>query len=89
MVKVNVKTNMSYMLEKPLVENLMSLEYEYLNRMLLDLGPKQVLVIISIHVSSRMPTGTSCLMIWKLSHIKMTRQTDSEQLDISFIYHWV
>jgi hypothetical protein len=25
--------------------------------MLLDLGPKQVLVIVSIHVSSRMPTG--------------------------------
>jgi hypothetical protein len=35
----------------------MSPEYEYLNRMLLDLGPKQVLVIVSIHVSSRMPTG--------------------------------
>jgi hypothetical protein len=35
----------------------MSLEYEYLNHMLLDLGPKQVLVIVSIHVSSRTPTG--------------------------------
>jgi hypothetical protein len=35
----------------------MSREYEYPNRMLLDLGPKQVLVIESIHVSSRMPTG--------------------------------
>jgi hypothetical protein len=34
----------------------MSLEYEYLNCMLLDLGPKQVLVIVSIHVLSRMPT---------------------------------
>jgi hypothetical protein len=32
-------------------------EYEYQNRMLLDLGPKQVLVIVSIHVSSRTPTG--------------------------------
>jgi hypothetical protein len=28
-----------------------------LNRMLLDLGPKQVLVIVSIHVSSRIPMG--------------------------------
>jgi hypothetical protein len=35
----------------------MSLEYEYLNLMLLDLGPKQVFVIVSIHVSSRTPTG--------------------------------
>jgi hypothetical protein len=35
----------------------MSLEYEYLNRMLLDLGPKQVLVTVSIHVSSGTPTG--------------------------------
>jgi hypothetical protein len=35
----------------------MSREYEYLNRLLLDLGPKQVLVIVSIHLSSRMPTG--------------------------------
>jgi hypothetical protein len=35
----------------------MFLEYEYLNRMLLNLGPKQVLVIVSIHVSSRTPTG--------------------------------
>jgi hypothetical protein len=35
----------------------MSREYEYLNRMLLDLGPMQVLVIVSIHVASRMPTG--------------------------------
>jgi hypothetical protein len=35
----------------------MSCEYEYPNRMLLDLGLKQVLVIVSIHVSSRMPTG--------------------------------
>jgi hypothetical protein len=32
-------------------------EYEYLNRMLLDLGPKQVLVIVSMHVSSRKPMG--------------------------------
>jgi hypothetical protein len=35
----------------------MSLEYKYLNRMLLDLGPKQVLVIVSIHVSLGMPMG--------------------------------
>jgi hypothetical protein len=40
MVKANVRANMSYMLDKPQVENLMSLKYEYLNRMLLDLGPK-------------------------------------------------
>jgi hypothetical protein len=40
MVKVNVRANMSYMLDKPYVENLISLEYEYLNRMLLDLGLK-------------------------------------------------
>jgi hypothetical protein len=31
---------MSYMLDKSQVENLMSLEYEYLNLMLLNLGPK-------------------------------------------------
>jgi hypothetical protein len=55
MVKVNVSANMSYMLDKSQVENLMSLEYEYLNRMLLNLGPKKVLVIVSIHVSSRTP----------------------------------
>jgi hypothetical protein len=30
-VKVNVKTSMSYMLDKPSVENLMSHEYEYPN----------------------------------------------------------
>jgi hypothetical protein len=35
----------------------MSREYEYPNLMLLDLGPKQVLVIVSIHVSLRTPTG--------------------------------
>jgi hypothetical protein len=35
----------------------MSREYEYLNRMLLDLGHKQVFVIVSIHVSLRMPMG--------------------------------
>jgi hypothetical protein len=35
----------------------MSREYEHPNLMLLDLGPKQVLVIVSIHVSSRMPMG--------------------------------
>jgi hypothetical protein len=31
---------MSYMLDKSQVENLMLLEYEYLNLMLLNLGPK-------------------------------------------------
>jgi hypothetical protein len=40
MVKVNVRANMSYMLEKSQVENLMPLEYKYLNLMLLNLGPK-------------------------------------------------
>jgi hypothetical protein len=40
MAKVNVRANMSYMLDKTQVENLMPLEYEYLNPMLLNLGPK-------------------------------------------------
>jgi hypothetical protein len=40
MLKVNVRANMSYMLDKPQVENLMPLEYEYLNLMLLNLDPK-------------------------------------------------
>jgi hypothetical protein len=40
MVKVNVRANMSFMLEKSQVENLMPLEYEYLNLMILKLGPK-------------------------------------------------
>jgi len=31
---------MSYMLDKSQVENLMPLEYKYLNLMLLNLGPK-------------------------------------------------
>jgi hypothetical protein len=35
----------------------MSLEYEYLTRMLLDLGSNQVLVIVSIRVSLRTPMG--------------------------------
>jgi hypothetical protein len=35
----------------------MSYEYEYPNLMLPNLGPKQVLVIVSIHVSLRTPTG--------------------------------
>jgi hypothetical protein len=33
------------------------MSYEYPNLMLLDLGPKQVLVIVSIRVSLRMPAG--------------------------------
>jgi hypothetical protein len=40
MVKVNVRANMSYMLDKSQVENLMPLECEYLTLMLLNLGPK-------------------------------------------------
>jgi hypothetical protein len=40
MVKVNVRANMSYMLDKLEVENLMPPEYEYLNLMLLNLSPK-------------------------------------------------
>jgi hypothetical protein len=35
----------------------MSREYKYLNLMLLDLGPKQVCVIVIIHVSLRTPIG--------------------------------
>ena len=41
MVKVNVRANMSYTLDKSQVgENLVPLEYEYLNLMLLNLGHK-------------------------------------------------
>jgi hypothetical protein len=40
MVKVIVRANMHYMLDKSQVENLMPVEYEYLNLMLLDLDPK-------------------------------------------------
>jgi hypothetical protein len=32
--------------------------------------------------------GTSVPDDMEQSHIKMTRQTDNEQLGISFIYHW-
>jgi hypothetical protein len=63
-------------------------KYEYSNLMLLDLGPKQVLVIVSIHVSSRTPIGYLLPDDMEQAHIKMTRQTDNEHLDISFIYHW-
>jgi hypothetical protein len=35
----------------------MSHEYEYPNLMLLDLGPKKVLVIVSIYVLLRTPMG--------------------------------
>jgi hypothetical protein len=62
--------------------------YEYPNLMLLDLGPKQVLVIVSIHVSSRTPTGFLLPDDLEQAHIKMTRQIDNEHLGISFIYHW-
>jgi hypothetical protein len=57
--------------------------------MLIDLGPKQVLVIVSIHVSLRMPTGYLLPDDMEQAHIKMTRQIDNEHLDISFIYHLV
>jgi hypothetical protein len=62
-------------------------KYEYPNLMLLDLGPKQVVVIVSIHVSSRTPMGYLLLDYMEQAHIKMTRQTDNEHLGISFIYH--
>jgi hypothetical protein len=64
------------------------MKYEYSNLMLLDLGPKQVLVIVRIHVSSRTPTGYLLSDDMEQAHIKMTRQTDNEHLGISFIYHW-
>jgi hypothetical protein len=63
------------------------MKYEYPNLMLLDLGPKQVLVIVSIHVSSRTANGYLLPNDMEQAHIKMTRQTDNELLDISFIYH--
>jgi hypothetical protein len=63
-------------------------KYEYPNLMLLDLGPKQVLVIVSIHVSSRTPMGYLFPDDMEQAHIKMTRQIGNEHLDISFIYHW-
>ena len=40
MVKVKVRANMSCMLEISQIESLMPLEYDYLNIMLLNLGPK-------------------------------------------------
>jgi hypothetical protein len=67
----------------------MSLEYEYLNRMLLDLGPKQVLVIVSIHVSSRTPTGYLLPDDMEAFPYQNDKTIDNEHLDISFIYHWV
>jgi hypothetical protein len=51
--------------------------------MLLDLGTKQVLVIVSIHVSSRMPMGYLLPDDMEQAHIKMIRQTDNEHLSIS------
>jgi hypothetical protein len=59
------------------------MKYEYPNLMLLDLGPKQVIVIVSIYVSSRMPTGYLLPDDMEQAHIKMTRQTDNEHLNIS------
>jgi hypothetical protein len=63
-------------------------KYEYPNLMLLYLGPKQVLVIVSIHVSSKTPTEYLLPDDMEQAHIKMTRQTDNEHLVISFIFHW-
>jgi len=40
MVKVKVRANMSCMLEISQIESLMPLEHDYLNLMLLNLGPK-------------------------------------------------
>jgi hypothetical protein len=40
MVNVNVMANMIYMFDKSKDENLVPLEYEYLNLMLLNLDPK-------------------------------------------------
>jgi hypothetical protein len=53
--------------------------------MLLDLGPKQVLVIISIYVSSKTPTGYLLPDDMEQAHIKMTRQTGNEHL-ASFLF---
>jgi hypothetical protein len=64
------------------------MKYEYPNLMLLDLGPKQVLVIVSIHVSLRMPTEYLLPDDMEQAHVKMTIQIDNEHLNISFIYHW-
>jgi hypothetical protein len=64
------------------------MKYEYPNLMLLDLGPKQVLVIISINVSLKMPTGYLLPDDMEQAHMKMTRQTDNEHPDISLIYYW-
>jgi hypothetical protein len=67
----------------------MSREYEYLNRMLLDLGSKQVLVIVSTHVSSTTPTGYLLPDDMAAFPYQNDKTTDNEYLDISFIYHWV
>jgi hypothetical protein len=55
--------------------------------MLLDLGPKQVLVIVSIYVSLRTANGVPLADDMEQAHIKMTRQIDNKHLGISFIYH--
>jgi hypothetical protein len=48
--------------------------------MLLDLGPKQVLIIVNIHVSSRTPTGYLLPDDMEQAHTKMTRQIDNGHL---------
>jgi hypothetical protein len=48
--------------------------------MLVDLGPKQVLVIVNIHVSSRTPMGYLLPDDMEQAHTKMTRQTDNGHL---------
>jgi hypothetical protein len=50
-------------------------------------GPKKVLVIVSIHVSSRTPMGYLFPDDMEQAHIKMTRQIDNEHFGISLIYH--
>jgi hypothetical protein len=47
------------------LKTLCPVKYEYRNLMLLCLGPKQVLVIVSIHISSRTANGVPpCPMTW-------------------------
>jgi hypothetical protein len=59
MVKVNASTIMSICLTNHKLKTSCPVKYEYSNLMLLDLGPKQAFVIVSIHVSSRTTNGVS------------------------------
>ena len=68
----------------------MPLENECLHQMLLNSGNKANSCHCKYNsIIENINRGTSCPMIWKLSHTKMKRQTDNKYLDISFIYHWV